>query len=436
MKVLALDVGTSAVKAAVLDVTTGDPLGPMARADYELDHPTSDAAEVPAERLWQAVSAVAREAARDHQAIEAVGLSSLTPALVLLDGADKPLGPIWTHLDRRARPVARHVWQTCGEEFLTTTGNRPLPGGITATSFRQQLHDDPHRVRRTRSYLHANGYLALRMTGERAFDPANASFTGLFNTLGDQRWSQLWCSYFEVDPAWLPPVVCGSTTIGKLRPAAAAELGVQAGLPLKLGTADTSSAMLAAEMRPGDLLHNVGTTQVLAALADRPTPSPQRLTRRFGVGPAFIHVTHNPVGGVALDWLRMLCFRDQSTQVFYKQSIPEALKRQTEVMLDPPFLGGDRLEIEAHRAAFRDLTLATDRIDLLAAVLQEMRRQHYKALLNLGLGRQFNRVFLTGGGAEIVRQLIPEYAGDAVHDLEEGALRGVAKLFTYGEGSS
>src|SRR5262249_33103149 len=225
------------------------------------------------------------------------------------------------------------------------------------------------------------------------------------------------------------PVVCGSTTIGTLRSAAAAELGVPAGLPLKLGTADTSSAMLAAGMEPGDLLHVVGTTQVLAAFTANPRPDPKRFTRQLGVGKAFIHVPHNPVGGAALGWLRDLCFREQGEQEFYAHTIPSVQERQTRVTLDPPYLGGDRLEIEAHRAAFRDLTLATDRMDLLAALLEAMQRKHRDSLEALGLGDSFTRIFLTGGGAEVVRQLLPEYAAASVHMLEEGSLRGVARLF-------
>jgi xylulokinase len=432
MQILALDVGTSSVKAAVLDVAAARPVGQIAKAAYTLDHPTPDAAEVPADRLWSAVTAAAREAAQGVEGIEGVGLSCLMPALVLLGSADRPLAPIWTHLDRRARAAARQVWAAVGEEFLATIGNRPLPGGITALCYRHQLNDDPYLHGRVKSYLHANGWLGLRLTGERAFDSGNACFTGLYGTLTDQAWSPRWRDYFEVEPAWLPPVVCGSTTIGTLRSAVAAELGVPAGLPVKLGTADTSSAMLAAGMKPGDLLHVVGTTQVLAALTDHPRPDPRRLTRRLGVGPAFIHVTHNPVGGAALGWLRELCFRDQSEQEFYERTIPAAEGRRTLVTLDPPYLGGDRLEIEAHRAAFRDLTLATDRLDLLAAVLQAIQRQHRKALADLGMGERFEHIFLTGGGAEVVQKLLPEYAGAAVQMLEEGSLRGVARLFQMG----
>src|SRR5262249_40935592 len=154
MQILALDVGSSSVKAAVVEAATMRLLGPVARVAYELQHPTPDAAEVPAEALWHVISATSRQACRDFPAVAGVGLSVQTPSLVLLDKADVPLGPIWTHLDRRSRPAARQVWAAAGDEFLATTGNRPVPGGITAVSYRQQLNDDPYLCQRVHSYLH------------------------------------------------------------------------------------------------------------------------------------------------------------------------------------------------------------------------------------------------------------------------------------------
>jgi xylulokinase len=430
MYILGLDVGTSSVKAAVLDAATGQLTGDLVHTAYELDHPTPDAAEVSAENLWQIVAAAARAAARAVQVeVEGVALSVLTPALVLLDRADRPVAPVWTHLDRRARPAARQVWQAVGEEFLHTTGNRPLPGGISAVCYRQQLVADPYLSHRIHRYLHLNSYLTLRMTGETAFDPGNASFSGLFNTVTDGAWSPRWCDYFEVDLAWLPPIQDGAETVGSLRSAAAAELGVAPGIPVKLGVADTTSALLAAEAKPGDLLHEVGTTQVLATLVSTPQPSPRRLTRRLGVGPDFLALTHNPVGGAALDWLHHLCFRDQTKTEFFEQTLPSVKDRETRVLLDPPYLGGDRLEIEAHRAAFRELTLSADRLDLLAALIQALIRCHRAARTALGVGERFARIFLSGGGAETVRRLLPEYAGSPVQVLEEASLRGLAALF-------
>src|SRR5512145_2633899 len=99
MNILALDVGTSAVKAAVLDVASATPVGGIARSEYPLDAPTSEAAEIRPARVWEAVAAAARQAVRaagvagrPGQDVAAVGLSTLMPALVLLGKDDRPLG--------------------------------------------------------------------------------------------------------------------------------------------------------------------------------------------------------------------------------------------------------------------------------------------------------------------------------------------------------
>src|SRR5262249_18762964 len=122
MNILALDVGTSAVQAAILDVSSGRAIGKIAGAPYTLGKPVPDAAEVRAPHLWQTVATSARAAVLPSgvegsygQDIAGVGLSCMTPALLLLDKSDRPLAPIRTHLDRRARPAARQVWASLGE---------------------------------------------------------------------------------------------------------------------------------------------------------------------------------------------------------------------------------------------------------------------------------------------------------------------------------
>lgn len=431
MNVLALDVGTSSVKAAVLEQAGGRPLAPPAKAEYGIDRPTPEAAEIPPDRFWGAIDRAAREAVAAAGAeVEGVGLSCLTPALVLLDSGDSPLSPIWIHLDRRSRPVARRVWERDGQEFLDTVGTRPLPGGTSALCFAQQIATDRTLRGRVRHYLHANSWVGLRLTGERRFDPANASFSGLFGTLTDRQWSPRWCDYFGVDPGWLPEVVDGRTTLGGLRAEVAAAWGLKAGVPVKLGTADTTSAMLAAGCGPDDLLHSVGTTQVLAVRVEKPEPDARRLTRLFGVGDGYVYVAHNPVGGAGLEWMHSLCYRELPAEEFYAKAVPEAGKRRSTVALDPPFLGGDRLEIEERVAAFRGLTLGAGRDDLLAAVVSAMRTGHRNALDAIERDvRSLSRIVLTGGGAEAVRQLLPEYASARVEMLDQGSLRGVTRLF-------
>jgi sugar (pentulose or hexulose) kinase len=187
--------------------------------------------------------------------------------------------------------------------------------------------------------------------------------------------------------------------------------------------------MLAVEMGEADLLHVIGTTQVLMRKVARPEPSALRLVRRLGIGDDFVHVTHNPVGGSALEWLRQLCFPELKSDEFYDREIPAAANRKTAVNLDPPFLGGDRLEIAPATATFSQLTLWSQREDLLAALVAAMRRGHQTAMKALGISTPVRRAFITGGAAASVQGLLPEYAQLDVRLFEHGSLLGVARLF-------
>jgi sugar (pentulose or hexulose) kinase len=135
------------------------------------------------------------------------------------------------------------------------------------------------------------------------------------------------------------------------------------------------------------------------------------------------------VGGAAFEWLHHLCFADKTEDEFFGPIMDAALQKKTTTVLDPLFLGGDRLEIEDKRAAFKNLTLATDRFDLLAALLAGMRAGHRQAWNQLERSSLPRRVFLSGGGARIVHKLLPEYANLEVIELEQASLLGVAKLF-------
>ncbi len=429
MRVLGIDVGTSSVKAAVLEIDSGAAIGPIARVGYALDRQDADAATLPTQRLLDAVLSVARQAIATGGAVEGIGFSCMSPALLLLGENDAPLTPILTHLDHRCRDEARRIEAECGKEFLASIGNRPLPGGISVVAYADQVRRDPALKPKIRRYLHVDGWLGLTFTGEAALDYGNASFTGLYNTLSTHDWSPRWLEHFGVDRRWLPKVVSGDETLGGLRPDIAAKIGARAGLSVKLGAPDTSSALLAARLQFGELLHVVGTTQVLAVRTKHPTPAPDHLTRLLGVGDGYLQLAHNPVGGVALDWMHELCFRDQSREQFYAESVQQAIDHPTEVILDPPYLGGDRLQIDARRAAFRELTLGHTRLDLLAAVLQAMRIHHREAVLALGQGDRFSRIVLTGGGAEIAMRVIPDYKQRRVEQIDEASLHGVARLF-------
>jgi sugar (pentulose or hexulose) kinase len=207
----------------------------------------------------------------------------------------------------------------------------------------------------------------------------------------------------------------------------AAEIGVPPGIPVKVGAADIVSIMLALNMKPGDLLHLEGNTQLLVVLANAPRPDSRRFTRQFSSGEKFVYVTYNPLGNAALDWIKRLCFREQSEEEFFTRTIAEAQARSTRVQFDPPFLAGDPLEIEARRASIRDLELTSDRLDVLAGFLSALSRRHQEALTALDHIGPLGHVFWTGPGVQRIKPLL--YPKAEVQEFDNGSLFGIARLF-------
>jgi xylulokinase len=430
MLILALEVDVAVVRAAVLDVTPSLPIGATACVEYTLDKPTPEASEAPADRVWSAVGAAARSVAQATEGIEGVGLCTATPGLVVLDDRDRPAAGIRLPDDRRARTAARQVQADVGADLLAETGNIPLPGLVSALSFRQMLEDDPYLIREVRRYLHLNGWLALHLTGNAAFDPAGASLTGFYGTNSNSDWSPRWCEYFEIDPVWLPPVIDGAATVGTIRSAVAHELGIPAGLPLKLGTDAISLMLHAVDFKPGSLFHDLSDPQRLVIRVETPRADGRRLVSRFGLGEGCLETVFNPVGPGSLRWLHALCFRDQSDEEFRLRTIPQAPATASRVTFDPPYLTGDSLGIVAARAAFRDLTPATDRMELLAAMLTEMRNRHEKAMGLLGWDRSARRIYVRGGDAEFALGLLKYEKDLDFHFVQPTPLTAIASLFS------
>ena len=94
MIVLGIDVGTSSVKAALVDLANDCAIVASGLASYPIDRPEPGAAEIRADQLDSAIAkAVSATTAGHANSVEGIGLSCLTPALCLLDSKDQPIRP-------------------------------------------------------------------------------------------------------------------------------------------------------------------------------------------------------------------------------------------------------------------------------------------------------------------------------------------------------
>ncbi len=426
---LGFDIGSSGVKAGI--VRAGEIVGQIARASFPT-HFDSVRAEVKGETVLRAISQGVAELGSAAKKADVIALSVMAPAWVAMDRKGKALSPLVTHQDRRSVDVAIELEKRVGKSrYLKITGNRPFPGGISATTLAWFAKHQPSLIRRAELIGHLNTYLHRQITGARAIDPSNASFTGLYETIKMGGWNQDLCAAAGVSASQLPEIHPSNAVVGHVSAEGARRFGLQNGIPVMAGMIDASGAMFLAPARPGQLLNVCGSTDVLALCTDRPKPHERLLTRALGIGQLWVSVGTLAAAGSALMWIHEQMFRDLAVNDFYRLVTKLANKKssQNQVIFEP-WLAGDRTSIVQKRATFGGLTLSSKREDMLRAVIDALAQsssQRLALLESRGIAID-HRVMLSGGAAKSLHQVLRrDWPGRWTFRTEsEASLRGLS----------
>lgn len=183
-----------------------------------------------------------------------------------LVGADnRPVGDAWLWLDARAAAtVDRLAASPANRARFEATGT----GLNTCQQGTQMAHMDrfhPDLLDQAEVALHCKDWLYLNLTGVRATDPSEASFTfGNFRSRAydDQVIDALGLSHRR---PLLPQIIDGSQITHPLTAEAAAQTGLRAGTPVSLGFVDMVMTALGAGVHtgtPGAACSTVGSTGV------------------------------------------------------------------------------------------------------------------------------------------------------------------------------
>jgi xylulokinase len=402
-----LDVGTSGVKAIAID-EEGAVLA-KAEESYPLSTPRPGWAEQDPDDWWQATR---RALAALGPEPLALGFSGQMHGLVALDASDAVLRPAILWNDQRTAAECAEIESALGlERLIALTGNRALPG-FTAPKLLWLREHEPEAYARIAHVLLPKDYVRLRLTGERAIDAADASGTLLFD-VARRRWSDEVCRALDVPLEWLPPAH-ESTAIAGAGDQAAGALGV--GI-----------------VAPGSLSIVLGTSGVVFAALDSFAADP------LGRAHVFCHAAPDSwhAMGVMLSaagslrWLRDLVGADYATLTAEAAAWPPG----SAGVSFAPYLSGERTPHADPdvRAAFRGLSLETDRGALVRAVLEGVAyglRDSLELLRELGVDARVGRA--SGGGArsELWLRIVASVLGLPLEltAVEEGAAYGAALL--------
>jgi xylulokinase len=371
---LGIDLGTSSVKATVID-ERGTVMG-TGMQEYPILTPQPGWAEQDPEGWWRATTIAVQEAVAqaDEARIKAVGLSGQMHGLVLIDKALQPIAPAIIWADQRSTHEVDIIRETLGADALRTVGTLPSTGFYGA-SLLWLLRHQPATVNASHLALLPKDYLRLKLTGEAGTEASDASSTGLFD-IQTRQWYAEGISRLGLPSALLPRVQASAEVVGQLTPASAAVLNLTPGIPVVAGCADQVAQAIGNGLTdPGRGSVTIGTGgQLFAPLASSASDSQLRL-HTFCHAPAdrWYLLGATLSAGLSLRWLRNLLGEAANPDAY--QQLAEQAAEVTpgaDGLLFLPYLIGERAPVmdPLARGAFVGLTLRHGRGHLVRAIME------------------------------------------------------------------
>lgn len=300
--VMGYDVGSSSIKASLMDAGTGRILGSAISPKKEMDIIAVQAgwAEQHPDTWWQHVVAVTQEIKQetgfDTTDIKAIGISYQMHGLVALDKQGEVLRPSIIWCDSRAVGVGRQAAAGIGQEVcLKNLLN--LPGNFTASKLKWVKDNEPDIYARIDKIMLPGDYIAYKMTEQIKTTPSGLS-EGILWDYQQQGVADLVLDHYGLNPAFIPEIVPTFSSQGELTGHAAQELGLQAGIPIAYRGGDQPNNALSLKvLEPGDVAATAGTSGVVYGVSDREDYDAKSRVNTF------VHVNHsneNPRYGVLL----------------------------------------------------------------------------------------------------------------------------------------
>jgi len=429
----AVDAGTTGARALAYDLT-GRLVAEVRRA-YQTRSPRPGWAEQDAQDWAQsAVAALRGLAARTRSAgqICAIGLTGQCPTMVVTDAEGRPLRAGMLYRDNRAVAQAQQMRDRIGDQAMhKRTGHLPEAFHVGPKLLWLRRHE-PDVFAKTRLVLQPRDVVLHRLAGVAATDETHANST-LFFGLRERQWDQYLLSAFDVDPALFPAVLPPWARAAELPGQAATELGLQPGIPIVIGSADSQCAAFGAGVtEPGPVSEMAGASSclnsaVLSPLADVHVTHyshvvPDRFCTELGVNTT----------GAAVSWaLRALGYASFDALVadaeLFRRRLQRGVRgsRPTDAAdaapLFLPYLGDGERDDPTVRAGFIGLSDRHDRPALGFAVIEGVALGVQAVLAVLERAdAPLTQLRVGGGGARIALagQLKAELLGQPVLHLD------------------
>lgn len=293
MHFLGLDIGSSSVKASLLDAEAGTLLSSAfyPAEEMKINAVQSGWAEQDPELWYENLKVAVRESL--HKAdinsddIQAIGISYQMHGLVAVDDEMKVVRPSIIWCDSRAVEIGEKAFKEIGESYcLNNLLNSP--GNFTASKLAWVKDNEPGNYRRINKVMLPGDYIAMKLTGE-AYTTMQGLTEGIFWDFKEEGISSQLLDYFEFDLSIIPDLTGSFGVQGRLLKSVAEEIGLKPGIPVTYRAGDQpNNAFSLNVLNPGEVAATAGTSAVLYAVTNRYQYDPDSRVNIFA------HVNHLP----------------------------------------------------------------------------------------------------------------------------------------------
>ena len=291
MYLLGYDIGSSSVKASLVNAETGKC---VASAFY----PKTEAPIIAVRQGWAeqdpqmwwdnlklATQAVLAESGADAQDIKAIGISYQMHGLVCVDKDQQVLRPAIIWCDSRAVSYGQRAFETLGKDVcLGHLLNSP--GNFTASKLAWVKENEPDTYAKIYKIMLPGDYIAMRLSGEICTTVSGLS-EGMFWDFQENRVARFLMDYYGFDESLIADIRPTFAEQGRVSAIASRELGLPEGVPITYRAGDQPNNALSLNVfNPGEIASTAGTSGVVYGVNGSVNYDPKSRVNTFA------HVNH------------------------------------------------------------------------------------------------------------------------------------------------
>ncbi len=292
MYLLGYDIGSSSVKASLVNAETGKCVSTafFPKTEAAIIAVKPGWAEQNPENWWEnlklATQAIIAESGANAAEIMAIGISYQMHGLVCVDKNQQVLRPSIIWCDSRAVPYGQKAFDTLGKEYcLSHLLNSP--GNFTASKLAWIKGNEPSIYERIHKIMLPGDYIAMKLSGEICTTIEGLS-EGIFWDFKNNSLADSLMKYYGFDKDVIANIRPTFSEQGRVNAWAAKELGLKEGTPITYRAGDQPNNALSLNVfNPGEIASTAGTSGVVYGVNGEVNYDPKSRVNTFA------HVNHS-----------------------------------------------------------------------------------------------------------------------------------------------